>query len=318
MYIFCQIYLYTNIVQIIDIKFISFQNPHMAQDYSILAASEFSGVSTETIRAWERRYQAVQPKRLGNGRRVYTSEDVAKLKILNKLTHEGHPISHIASLSLNKLNHIHTHQISKTHPLTIEAMEELHEFNLERLSEVLEKAKLVLDTKSFVLDFASPLMAEVGKRVENKKLSIAQEHILSSTLRSHFGTLLQISSVKKTTRNFIFTTPEGDFHEFGILLCAVLCLTHRIGIHYLGPNLPAQELIKAAAQLKPTAIVIGTTLLPKELRKINLGDYFGELTKEISPKITIYTGGEAYQPKRSKHIHYIPSLSAFDKTLGSL
>ncbi len=315
---FCQIYLIRNIVQIIDNKLFLINNNPMSQDYTILAASEFSGVSTEAIRAWERRYKAIQPKRLSNGRRVYTQEDVSKLKILNQLTHEGYPISHIASLSFNKLTHIHTHHTPEKHPLATEAIEGLHEFDLDRLSEVLEKAKLILDTKSFILDFASPLMAEVGKRVEDKKLSIAQEHILSSTLRSHFGTLLQISSARKTTKNLIFTTPEGDFHEFGILLCAALCLSHRIGIHYLGPNLPAKELIQATHQLKPIGIVVGTTLLPKELRKINLGEYFDVLTKEISPKITIYTGGNGYQPKRSKHIHYIPSLSAFDKMLSAL
>jgi methanogenic corrinoid protein MtbC1 len=244
---------------------------------------------------------------------------VEKLKLLNRLTHDGHPIGRIASLGIGELARIADKHRPIHHPLTSQAIEGLRDFDIDRISEILEKAKLGLDTRSFILDFASPLMAEVGQRVETKEISIAQEHLLSSLLRSHFGSLLKLSYAVKPEKWLLFTTPEGDFHEFGILLCAALCLSHRIGVHYLGPNLPADELAGAVSRLQPTAIVIGTTLLPKELRKINLGEYFDQIVEDTSPKIPIFVGGDGYHPKKaSKRITYVPSLQAFDRTVAGL
>ena len=74
--------------------------------FSIQYASNLSGVGLHTIRAWERRYNAVEPKRSGNGRRSYTQDQIEKLKLLKMLTNKGTSISQVASLSLEELKEI--------------------------------------------------------------------------------------------------------------------------------------------------------------------------------------------------------------------
>lgn len=289
----------------------------MKENYTILAASHISGVPTESIRAWERRYKALTPQRLQNGRRSYSTEDIEKLSLLNKLTHEGHSIGQIASLSTKNLKNLYQKHSPQRHPLAEDLIKHLHDFDMEKISEIIEESKLTLETRSFVLDFAAPILSEVGILVENEKMTIAQEHIISSILRSHFGTLLQISANLKPQKRFIFTTPEGDFHEFGILLCAALCLSRRIGIHYLGPNLPAHELIMATKMLSPKAIILSVARLPKDLQKVDITTYLKEVRTHTSASIPIFVGGDGYRPRSSadKGIQFLPTLAEFDKML---
>ena len=67
--------------------------------YSIKAVSQATGLSIETLRAWERRYGIVEPLRDGNGRRSYRPEDVIRLRRLREATERGHPISKLSRLS---------------------------------------------------------------------------------------------------------------------------------------------------------------------------------------------------------------------------
>ena len=71
--------------------------------HSMKAACQLTGLSPDTLRAWERRYSAVQPKRDGNGRRVYERADVARLRLLRQAVDLGQPIHRVARLSTAEL-----------------------------------------------------------------------------------------------------------------------------------------------------------------------------------------------------------------------
>lgn len=73
-------------------------------DYNIQAASLISGVTVHQIRVWEKRYQAVVPRRLGNNFRSYTKDDIKRLKLLGLLVKNGIAISRIATLHLDELH----------------------------------------------------------------------------------------------------------------------------------------------------------------------------------------------------------------------
>lgn len=74
-----------------------------SNEYSIGAVAGLTGLSTQVIRAWERRYSAVVAARSSNGRRIYKPEHVDKLLLLKSLTERGSPISAIANLDADTL-----------------------------------------------------------------------------------------------------------------------------------------------------------------------------------------------------------------------
>jgi DNA-binding transcriptional MerR regulator len=69
-----------------------------ASGYRIGKVSKLTGISPDTLRVWERRYETVMPQRTPNGGRVYSSEDIARLTVMKKLVDAGDAIGSIASL----------------------------------------------------------------------------------------------------------------------------------------------------------------------------------------------------------------------------
>lgn len=190
------------------------------ENLNIKAVSHLSGLSEHTIRAWERRYCAVQPARTVTGHRTYTLGDVERLKMLGVLVNQGHTIRMVANLTMDDLKGLlteHTHAIiqnSVSAPLPTaisasaqvaidELVEALLRFELPAMGRLLAKARLRFDIRTFVLEICVPLMRAVGREVSDRHMTIAQEHALSNLLGDHLGQILEIMN-------------EGNFDKPGL------------------------------------------------------------------------------------------------------
>ncbi len=75
----------------------------MNTGYRIGAVAKLTGISTDTIRAWERRYQVVEPNRGENNNRYYTDGHIKKLISVKRLVDAGQAIGTICRLSEDEL-----------------------------------------------------------------------------------------------------------------------------------------------------------------------------------------------------------------------
>ncbi|MAN29709.1 MAG: hypothetical protein CMI65_00875, partial [Pedosphaera sp.] len=71
--------------------------------HTIRIASTRSGLSAHVIRVWEKRYVGIQPDRTQTNRRLYSEEDIEKLRLLKQATDLGCRIAHIAHLDIPAL-----------------------------------------------------------------------------------------------------------------------------------------------------------------------------------------------------------------------
>jgi DNA-binding transcriptional MerR regulator len=71
--------------------------------YRIGAVSRLTGIPTDTLRIWERRYQVVEPQRAEGGNRLYSQDDISRLALIKRLVDSGHAIGTIANLKLDQL-----------------------------------------------------------------------------------------------------------------------------------------------------------------------------------------------------------------------
>ncbi len=74
-----------------------------AAGYKIGKASKLTGISTDKLRIWERRYEAVTPIRSDAGGRLYAYDDILRLKLIKTLIDNGDSISNVATLGLKAL-----------------------------------------------------------------------------------------------------------------------------------------------------------------------------------------------------------------------
>lgn len=66
-------------------------------------AARLAHMPAATLRIWERRYGVVAPPKTQSGQRMYSDDDVQRLRLLKALVNQGHAISSIASLSQEEL-----------------------------------------------------------------------------------------------------------------------------------------------------------------------------------------------------------------------
>lgn len=310
------------------------------QYFNIQVASQLSGVASATIRAWEKRYNAVVPERGDNKHRLYSERDIEKLALLFRLTEVGQSIGKIAHLDIDELKKIYSTLLQKPYeelmnqstPKTgIDFDKILNSFyialsayKLDIISHELEKAKTLLGPRDLCLKLLVPLFREIGIKVYNSELSIAQEHTLSAIFTFHMGQMIGIHYQKKNLKDdlILITTPEGEMHEIGIMASALLCVHHGVKFIFLGANLPAKSLAEASNALHPKAILLGVTKGHEISDHKTLEDYLTEVTTHLTNKTEIMVGGnlrpyaKAELEKRS--IKFFPSLELFDEYLEHL
>ncbi len=66
-------------------------------------AARLAGLSPSTLRIWEHRYAVVAPPKTPTGQRTYSMKDVERLRLIKRLTLEGHAIGTLAHLDVASL-----------------------------------------------------------------------------------------------------------------------------------------------------------------------------------------------------------------------
>ncbi len=307
------------------------------QYFNIQLASQLSGVASATIRAWEKRYNAVVPERAENKHRLYSERDIEKLGLLYRLTELGQSIGKIAHLDLENLKEIYSSLMNKPYEdgkiitpphdkMDIEKlMTSLHlaltGYKIDIISHELEKARGLLSPRELCLEILVPLFQEIGARVANGSITIAQEHTLSALVRFYVGQTIgqHYRKIHNREELILITTPEGELHEIGILGASLLCVHYGVKFIFLGTNLPAVSLAEAANALNPKVILLGTSRY--ELAAgFNVSDYIRTLNESLKVKPAIWMGGQVKAQQKmeleKKKIQFFSSLEALDQYLA--
>ena len=282
-------------------------NDESAQ-YLISTVSKRSGVKSDLVRAWERRYQAVTPTRTAGGHRVYTDQDIARLKLLNQATSNGHSISQIAQFSLDDLKSLLKNDpaampqtVTGIKPSAIDRIylaEDYIEkcyaavlaFDAKTLESHFENAIVELGSEAFIEYLLTPLLTQIGERWKTGELRPVHEHMTSSVIRSLTYILRNNNPVSANAPRMIVSTPIGQLHELGALLAAIMAELSGWQVTYLGANLPAEEIAAGVKYTNACALTISISfatedhVVPKELRR---------LKKLIGNKVALIAGGRA-------------------------
>lgn len=267
--------------------------------YPIAIASRRSGLSQHVIRAWEKRYGAIEPMRSDTQRRLYSDEEIERLQLLRHATLSGHSIGNIAGLQTDELRKLAVEQASQNQPAVrlpdtaesmksacMEAIERLDSSELER---ILHKGLASLGRGPLMHRVLIPLITEIGSKWEHGTLRVAHEHCATSVIRTILGSFLHAHSATSNAPILICTTPTGQLHELGALIAASVAADRGWKVVYLGPSLPPEEIAGAFQLSKAEAIALSIIYpaddpaLPQYLRTV----------RQLLPGAPILAGGNS-------------------------
>ncbi len=287
-----------------------------------------TGLRPETIRAWERRYGAVQPARTPGGTRMFSEEDVARLMHLKALRDRGRGLISIAKLPTEQLAEMARDSDEqppleqppqKPPPLTEE--QEAYLSSIEKLDAKRAAAQLAeltdgLGNFELLLRVAIPLMWQVGHRWSEGLLGVAQEHLVSAQLRRLLLGRLETINTPENAPKLLFTTPAGQPHEFGILAGSVVAKEAGFDVLYLGPELPTEEIIWSVAQSNADVLVLSVIRRMSEDEMVQVE----RLVDTLAPRVPIWIGCPPGHPLgvRTPRATHISSIQDFQSVVGEL
>ncbi len=262
----------------------TFEAASQERRYPIRVVSRRTGVKPDTIRAWEKRYGAVEPARSETRRRLYSESDIQHLILLRRATEAGWRIGQVATLPDEELQELVLEDEAATggddrpepeNEVIRDCLRAVERLDQDELVRIFERASLEYGRKGLILEVLAPLLEEVGEAWARGRLRPVHEHLLTSLVREivSAGRAMPGPDAEKGPQ-IVVTTPRGQIHEMGALLAAAVADDAGWHVLYLGANLPAEEIALAAYRTPTQVVALGITYPPddptlaSELRKL--------------------------------------------------
>jgi DNA-binding transcriptional MerR regulator len=221
--------------------------------FPIRTVSSLTGVNSVTLRAWERRYRLIRPKRTGSGHRLYDQGDIDRIRHAVSLVDKGMSISQAARLIHHRESHgqaLSDQQWRGYYQDTLEAIEALDETRLASMYGELFAAHPV---QAIAARLIAPLMDALNSRDGPEDTSRA---FFYSFLRNKLGARFHHRARTNTGPLLLCSLMPGEHDELELLLFALAAAEHNYPILMLGSFTSLNILTKAAERSRADAVVL--------------------------------------------------------------
>ena len=221
--------------------------------------SKRSGVSPELLRAWERRYGLLRPTRSPGGLRLYSLDDLERVRRHASTTSRAdspRPRRRPWRRAPARGDEPRSRRCS---PADGAARSRRRARRLRRAARAggpRPAARQPRRSTPCSADVVLPYLHELGERWQRGEASIAQEHFASTVLR---GRLLGLA--RGWGRGLgplaLLACLPGEQHDLGLIAFGLALRSRGWRIAYLGTDTPLETLDEAARSLAPALVVVG-------------------------------------------------------------
>jgi MerR family transcriptional regulator, light-induced transcriptional regulator len=259
--------------------------------FSISQVERETGISRDTLRVWERRYGFPAPQRNQRGERLYSSEQLDRLRLLKQLLDRGMRPGRVISLDLDGLRNVTAeHNIS---PALCADSEELTDllivgsssaFRL-RLEELLQHHGL----RSFLTEIIAPMNRVVGEAWSTGRIGIVEEHYYAEQVRRVLTRELGNLSWKEGSPRVLLSTFPGEEHGIGLLMVACMLSLEGADALLLGVQTPLKEIVRGAVENRCSIVGLSCS---EHMGRRTIASQLLKLRTLLPEDITLWAGGD--------------------------
>lgn len=262
--------------------------------YKIKTIADLAGFSPTLLRAWERRYEILEPERTDSGHRLYTDDDLRVLREIKRRLGTGRTIGEVVAMGrpglLSSLEPVSLESLNRQ---LIQAALDFDEVTLQRL---LDQAFASFSTATVLDQVLETTCHHMGRLWATGVASVAHEHLLSTVLGRRLQRLLDFAGPIAGRPVFCACLPDEQ-HELGIMVVTYRLRCLGVGAVCLGRGLPVADLASACRTSNPTHVFLSvsrTGVLDEHLAKL------GELAH--SQRVRIIVGGRAVTDEEAPRV----------------
>ena len=294
---------------------------------SIMSIETETGLTKDVIRKWEVRYGFPCPERDKNGDRIYPAEQVASLRLIQRLLGVGMRPHQVVGKDIDTLRELSKGAAQGINAeLTVfcnDVRDVLVSHDTTRLASVMKGYLLRQGLLQFVTSTLSGVNVFVGEAWLRGELNIFEERLYSEVvqdlLRDSIRTISSIVGVPRV----LLTTAPGEQHSIGLLMAEATLCVEGANCTRLGTQTPLLEIVKAA---KACSIdVVGLSFSVAHPAR-DAAAFLKNLREQLDPDIDIWVGGMgATRLRRMAGVRLIhdlekigPTIRAWTKTRNKL
>lgn len=290
---------------------------------SIAAVERETGISKDSLRIWERRYQFPQPLRDAAGERVYPPEQVAKLRLIKRLLDRGYRAGRLLPASMESLQAL----IAGSQPLLGGVSEHAHllpvfldalrSHQIDELRRLLAQALLRMGLGPGVQQLVAPLTQEVGELWMRGELQVFEEHIFSESVQLVLRQAMQSvpAAVQGGRPRVLLTTLPGEPHGLGLAMAEAMFALAGCQCLSLGVQTPPGDVVMAAAAHRADIVALSFSSYSAGQ---GVAAALAALRQSLPAGIELWAGGSniALQRRSTQAgLHHVTDLGRIDSEL---
>lgn len=215
--------------------------------YNIAAVERDTGLSKDTLRVWERRYGFPAPLRDQNDERLYSTEQLEKLRLLRLLIDCGHRPGKIINQSAAELSQmISARAPEQTPPPEIAALLELllgHD--TDGFRNALMQALMKQGLLRFVTETVAALNHWIGEAWIAGRIAIFDEHLYAEHVQNILRNAIIAQPGRGSAPRVLLTSLPGEKHRIGLLMVEAVLVAEGGACVALGTETPVIDIKNA-------------------------------------------------------------------------
>jgi DNA-binding transcriptional MerR regulator len=275
--------------------------------YNIGVVSRMTGIPVATLRVWERRYKFPLAGRTAGGHRLYSEQELARLRWVKSTIDEGMQTSQAirALHSRERQGRIPELGMVAAEPAPQPVLEgsslevfrkrftqSLENSELDRADQILGEIMAIYPLESVLVEVIAPSLAEIGEAWRNGRINVATEHLASAFLRQRLTMWLVTGPPAHPIRPIVLACAPNEWHEIGLLMLGVLLRRRRWPVAYLGQAVPLPDLAKFVRDIRPPVVVLVAMTDETGQALLNLPEWLPEIHQSGRPVVTF--GGRPF------------------------
>ncbi|PEZ43804.1 MerR family transcriptional regulator [Priestia megaterium] len=268
--------------------------------YNIKAISNMVGIQPGTLRAWERRYQILNPVRNDSGHRLYTEEDLRKLKWLTEKVSGGFTISQAVSLLETESSTVGTFEeegeVDSPQKIRDELLTMLLSFEEGKAQDLINHAFSLYSVEKVVIDILGSLLVTVGDMWEKGRITSAHEHYTTQVLKTRISMIFYSLPSNGLLPKAIAVCGPNETHEVGLLIFTLFLRRKGFEVIYLGSSIEDKDVELIVKEVDPTFLFMSCTMMENAEKTLNLTN---QMIKKF-PHLKVGLGGYVFDGLDSK------------------
>jgi DNA-binding transcriptional MerR regulator len=264
---------------------------------SIAAVERDTGLSKDTLRMWERRYQFPAPLRDANGERLYPRSQVEKLRLIKRLMDRGHRPGRIMTYTVDQLTALASEapEAELSSPDLGITLRLVQAHQISELRQQLAQMLMKQGLQRFVIQTVAPLNRIIGDAWMRGELAVFEEHLYSEQIQGVLRTAISNLHQPSKPPRLLLTSFPNEEHRLGLLMVEALLTVEGATCIGLGNEIPLVEIAQAASAHRADVVALSFSGA-FQIHVASAG--IKELRSALPHNVAIWVGGSGVERMR--------------------